>query len=146
MVKSVFAIEFLCGGLQRFFYIKVKSSSLSPLFFSFFLFFFFSFFLCGRWPKRHGLHVTDYLFLMFFRCFLFRKIFMVFFRLWDIQMLPNKEVQKVSWAVCSNWAIWTRVFFVSFFCCHFSLFPDSFFSKNLGWCVSACQSFRYYQT
>jgi len=39
-VKSVFAIEFLCGGLQRFFYIKVKSSSLSPLFF--FLFFCFS--------------------------------------------------------------------------------------------------------
>ena len=33
MVKSVFAIEFLCGGLQSFFYIKVKSSSLPPFFF-----------------------------------------------------------------------------------------------------------------
>ena len=41
-MKSVFAIEFLCGGLQRFFYIKVKSSSLSPLFFLFFFFFCFS--------------------------------------------------------------------------------------------------------
>ena len=139
--------ECFCNRVSVWWIAKVllyKSKILFP--FSSFFFSCFSVFLCGRWPRRHGLHVTDYLFLMFFRCFLFRKIFMVFFRLWDIQMLPNKEVQKVSWAVCSNWAIWTRVFFVGFFCCHFSLFPDSFFSKNLGWCVSACQSFRYYQT
>ena len=130
MVKSVFAIEFLCGGLQRFFYIKVKSSSLSPLFF----FPVFLFFCVVAGPEDMVCMWRTICSSCFSDAFCFEKYLWCFSGCETFRCYRTRDNRDLTHLPCTKLGVSATFFVLISFCVD----PAFFFSKKLGGTKFCC--------
>ena len=100
-------------------------------------FFFFAVFFCfSVWSlaRRHDLHVTDYLFLMFLDNFCFKKYLWCFSGCETFRCYRTREIRDLTHLSCTKLGVSATFFVLISFCVD----PAFFFSKKLGGTKFCC--------